>query len=162
MAIQVSSIAELQRVMMEETERAMIKTEDDMLDIISRRIDKEVYQAYKPDPNNGYQRTYGLRSSLNTGTNAIDTEHIESYINHDTNYANWYSVKDGAKFDEVPWVVSMGMYGTFNGVGYDGQMHHLNPSGTKWGQSRFYMFMTEKEYMDALSWRLPSDCTVHY
>jgi hypothetical protein len=45
MAIQVSSIEELKRVMMEETQRAMIKAEDNMLEDIGERINKEVYQA---------------------------------------------------------------------------------------------------------------------
>ena len=159
MAIQVSSIAELQRVMMEETQRAMIKTEEDMIEIIERRIDKEVYQTYTPK---FYKRTYSLKGSLNTGTYEPDSKRIRSYINHDPYYAKWYSVKDGEKFEDVPTVVSLGRYGTFNGVGYDGQIHHLNPSGTKWGEPRWYMYMTDKEYMDALSWKLPSNVTVHY
>lgn len=159
MIIQVSSIAELQRVIMEETQRAMIKTEDDMVMIIGDRIDKEVYQAYTP---NSYNRTGDLKSSLDTGTCVWSPQRIQSYIRHDPYYANWRSVKYGTKFSSVPEVVSYGGYGTFNGEGYDGQRHTLNPSGTQWGKPRYYMYMTDREYMDALSWRLPSCCTVHY
>jgi hypothetical protein len=159
MAIQVSSIEELKRVMMEETQRAMIKAEDNMLEDIGERINKEVYQAYTPKV---YKRTGALKSSLNTGTYEVNSERIRSYINHDTDYANWYSVKDGKKFNDVPKMVSFGWYGTFNGVGYDGQMHHLNPSGTKWGKSRYYMYLTDREYMDMLSYHLPYSCRVHY
>jgi hypothetical protein len=159
MAIVVSSIAELQRVMMEETQRAMIKTEDTMLEDISERINKEVYQAYTPKV---YERTGDLKRSLNSGTYEVNPQRIRSYVNHDPNYANWYSVKDGTRFEGVPDVVSFGYYGTFEGVGYDGQMHRINPNGTAWGKPRYYMYLTEREYMDALSWHLPYSCRVNY
>jgi len=160
MAIQVSSIEELKRVMMEETQRAMIKAEDNMLEDIGERINKVVYQAYTPKV---YKRTGDLKSSLNSGTYEVNSERISSYVNHDPYYANWYSVKDGARFEDVPLVVSMGYcWGTFNGIGYDGQMHHLNPSGTPWGKGRYYMYLTDREYMNMLSYHLPYSCRVHY
>lgn len=159
MAIQVSSIEELEKVIMGQVREAMRKTEDDMTEIIGRRIDTNVYQAYTP---RFYNRTYGLKSSLNTGTYHMDDKRIRSYINHDPYYANWYSVKDGEKFDEVPYVVSLGRAGTFVGEGYDGEFHTLVPNGKPWGRSRYYMYMTDREYMDALRWQLPSGVTVHY
>ena len=159
MAIRISSIEELKRVMMEETQRAMIKTEDNMVMDIGEQINKEVYQKYTPKV---YQRTGALKSSLNVGTYEVSPERIRSYVNHDTDYADWYSVQDGSKFSGVPEVVSFGYYGTFNGEGFDGRIHHLNPSGTAWGKPRYYMYLIDREYMDSLSWHLPSSCRVYY
>ena len=158
MAIQVSSIAELEKVMIDKVREAMYDTEVNMAETISERINENVYQAYRPK---FYNRTYSLRSSLNTGTYDVSATKIRSYINHDPHYASWYSVKDGEKFDEVPYVVSFGRAGTFVGEGYDGEFHTLVPSGA-WGRPRYYMYMTDREYMNALSWHLPSSVTVHY
>ena len=157
MAIVVKSIDELHRVMMQQAKKAMQHTEDNMTEIIGERIEKNVYQAYTPTV---YERTGGLKSSLTTETYSLGANRVRSLINHDPTYANWYSVQDGSKFEDVSEVVSFGSYGTFNGIGHDGYMHHLNPAGTRWGKPRFYMYMGTQEYMEALEWNLPLGCRV--
>jgi hypothetical protein len=147
MAIQVSSIAELQRIMMEQVHEAMKDSENDLIDEIKQSIDEVVY-SYNPvryDRSEDLKNTLELddaQSKLGIGTASIT-------INHNKKKANWFSVKDGSKYNYVPETVVNGKYGAFKGEGifaHGSEYHDIDPKyGTSWSKPRDYMKHTQKK-----------------
>lgn len=155
MAIQVSSIAELERVMMEQIHEAMKDSEDDLIDEIKQSIDEVVYQAYQ-NPHQKYKRTYSLKETLrsNPASSKYNSKRATIAISHDKTQSDWYSVKSGNHYYNVPERVVEGSYGTFNGIGkatpysQDGERHNINPSASdsqKWSKPRDYMKHAEEK-----------------
>lgn len=162
MAIQINSMAELEEVLMRETFKAMVKTEDTLVSELKEKVDKEVYDAYTPDR---YKRTGALRESIEVDTYGTNYNNTKATItvHHNRDKAKWFSVKDGSDYDYVPETVSLGKYGTFVGQGidaYGSDMHDIRPRNKRWSKSRPYMNLTEKEYMNILSGGLPSNAYI--
>ena len=166
MAIQVSSIAELQQIMMQQTQEFMNKSADNLIDEIKQSIDETVYD-YNPVR---YDRTKGLQNSLEADPSVSGGGSQASIrIQHNTSGGNWFSVADGQGRFDIPEIVTYGAYGTFRGTGIDahgGDYHDINPSGTAWGKARDYMQHAEDKldgggYLNrCLSPHLPSYVTI--
>lgn len=139
MAIQVSSIAELQRVMMQQVQEAMDKSADSLIDEIKQSINETVY-SYQPDT---YKRSKDLQKTLEIDPSVSGNSTQASIrVQHNTSKAGWFSVKDGQGRFDIPEIVTYGAYGTFVGKGieaYGRTYHTINPSGTEWGKPRDYM-----------------------
>ena len=168
MSIQVSSIAELQQVMMEETKKAMDKSSNELINEIKQSVDEVVY-SYSPVR---YDRTHQLRETLevDNSQSVSDGTQASIVINHNTGKAGWFSVKDGQGRTDIPEIVTYGGYGYFYGEGldvYGSSFHNINPSvGRSWSKSRDYMKHAEEKldgggYLNrCLSPYLPSYVTI--
>ena len=164
MSIQVSSIEELKEQMMSIVGNAMVRVERSVKDEIKNNIDKTVYEAYTPKQ---YQRTFKLRDSVEADTEYVNSRKVTTRVYHDVfgNSKKWYSVHTGNEISAIPEIVSYGRYGTFKGVGYDGQYHNINPRATTWGKPRYYMAMATGDYMDIIACQLEIEgynILVHY
>lgn len=137
MAIQVSSIAELERVMMEQVMQGIQDTEDFLINETKDAVDKTVYQQYQP---NKYQRTYTLRDSIQITNRHKNLNNCGVTVGHNDT-ANWFSIGDGITYD-TPYIVSEGKYGTFVGWADDqfGNyiLHNTTPKGS-YSKPRRYM-----------------------
>lgn len=136
MTMQVSSIAELEQLMISETQKAMDASSNDLIEEIKQSIDEVVY-SYSPVR---YGRTHALRESLesHSGGGGGDASLL---VNHNTGNAGWFSVKDGSGISTIPEIVTYGGYGTFVGWGeyaHGNAWHNINPSGA-WAGARDYM-----------------------
>ena len=147
MAIVVSSIAELERVMMEETQKFMEKSSNKLINEIGQSIDETVYN-YKPDR---YIRTKQLKKTLR-----LDKQQSMSglrkasvAVNHNTDNAVWFSVGSGNIRKDIPEIVTYGAYGTIKGCGinaYGSDYHDIDPSrGGEWAKPRDYMKHAEEK-----------------
>lgn len=147
MAIQVSSIAELERAMMKETQKFMEKSSNKLINEIKQSVDETVY-SYKPDR---YKRTKQLKKTLR-----LDKQQSMSglrkttiVVNHDTDNAVWFSVGSGKLRKDIPEIVTYGGYGTIKGRGiyaYGSDYHDINPSrGGEWAKPRDYMKHAEEK-----------------
>lgn len=147
MAIQVSSIAELQREMMKQVKSAMKAESDWLVDYTKDMVDKTVYDTYTP-VNNGYERTGKLKDSVDI-TKTKDTGNSYSMtVGHNLKGVYWHSVADYRKVG-VPYIVHYGKVGTYKGMGYDqygtpNVYHNINPVGEVYGRRRPYMDYTVK------------------
>lgn len=166
MAIQVSSIAELQQVMMQQTQEFMDKSADNLIDEIKQSIDETVYSY----PKTTYNRSKDLQNTLEVDP-SVSGGAIQASIRvqHNTSNASWFSVKDGQGRFDIPEIVTYGAYGTFVGKGIEAHgrsYHEINPSGTEWGSPRDYMQHAEDKldgggYLNrCLSPHLPSYVTI--
>ena len=168
MGRQVSSIAELQQVMMEETKKAMDKSSNDLIDEIKQSIDEVVY-SYDPIR---YERSDDLKESLELNENASSctSDSASITIQHNLNKTHWFSVKNGNNVQYIPEIVTEGKYGIFKGEGifaHGSEYHDIDPRfGTSWSKPRDYM-KHAKEKLDGggylnrcLSPYLPSYVTV--
>lgn len=138
MGIIVSSIAELEAVMMAEVANAFKKSENDLIEEIKQSIDETVYN-YKPDR---YERSGDLKNTLEAKT--VQTSMV---VSHNTDKASWFSVKDGSSRKDIPEIVTYGAYGTFVGEGVDahgGIYHKIIPSLQEWAKPRDYMQHAEE------------------
>lgn len=140
MAIVVSSIAELKRVMMEQVHEAMERASDDLIDEIKDSIDTVVYD-YNP---RRYERTESLKKSLRLNPQQSKHNIVRATItiDHDKNSATWASVKSGKRYRYAPETVTYGKYGTYVGEGADGEYHKIlpdEPENKVWSKPRDYM-----------------------
>lgn len=139
MAIIVSSIAELQRVIMEQVNQGIQNTESYLINETKDTIDEVVYQQYTPDK---YQRTYTLRESIQITNRHRSANSCGVTVGHNDT-ANWFSIGEGLTYD-TPYIVSEGKYGTFIGMADDqfGNyiLHNTTPKGT---------YSKPRRYMDA-------------
>ena len=137
MAIQVSSIAELQRVMMEKVNQGMQKTEDFVIDETKDAVNKTVYQQYSPDP---YKRTFALRDSIQVTERYSGIGGCGMTVGHNGT-ASWFSIGNGS-ISNVPSIVTNGNYGTFIGMADDQfgnyRYHDTTPLGS-YSKPRRYM-----------------------
>lgn len=168
MAIQVSSIAELEKVMMEQIQEYMEKSSDNLIDEIKQSLDETVYN-YKPDR---YIRTYQLKDTLELDESQSTTSNTQAsmVVNHNTNNAVWFSVANGEIRKDIPEIVTgQKKYGTFVGQGvyaYGSDDHTINPLGQDWSKPRDYMKHAEEKlegygYLNrCLSPHLPSYITI--
>lgn len=167
MAIQVSSIAELQKVIMEQIQECMEKSSDNLIGEIKQSLDETVYN-YEPDP---YIRTYQLKDTLELDESQSTTSNIRAsmVVNHNTDNAVWFSVANGKIRKDIPEIVTYGAYGTFVGKGiyaYGRDEHTINPSGQDWSKPRDYMKHAEEKlegygYLNrCLSPHLPPHITI--
>lgn len=168
MAIQVSSIAELQRVMMKQVQEAMEKSADSLIDEIKQSIDETVYN-YEPVR---YIRTNQLKDSLelDESQSSLSSTQTSITVKHNTNNALWFSVANGNIRKDIPEIVTYGAYGTYKGRGvyYNGSSYHnIDPlQNRKWGKSRDYMAHAEEKLKNGgylnrcLSPHLPSHITI--
>lgn len=143
MAIQVNSIAELQKVMMDMVEDAMDDTSDFLVDKTREIIDKTVYDVYKPKY---YHRTNYLRDSVDIIDFERSNKRYSMTIGHNKDNFDWFSIGEHT-IDYVPEIVTYGKYGTYRGYGTD-QMgiwryHDTTPSGS-YSKPRPYMDKTVK------------------
>ena len=140
MAIQVSSIAELQQVMMQQVKEAMQRTEYYVLAQTKTTIDKEVYNKYQP---NTYYRTYYLRDSVDVVDRNSGRNYYSMTVGHQPQ-ADWFSIGEHT-IKYVPEIVTYGKYGTYIGYGLDqfGNMryHNTTPNGA-YSKPRPYMSKT--------------------
>ena len=74
MAIQVSSIEELQKVIMERVKQGINNTENYLINETQKTIKKEVYDKYK-NHKRIYKRTYALRDSVEMTNRNNETFH---------------------------------------------------------------------------------------
>lgn len=149
MAIQVSSIAELERVMMEQTQKFMEKSSNKLINEIEQSIDETVY-SYNPDR---YKRTKQLQKTLRLdkqqSTSGLKKASI--VVNHNTDNAVWFSVGSGKLRKDIPEIVTYGAYGTIKGRGiyaYGSDYHDINPSleqSKEWAKPRDYMKHAEEK-----------------
>lgn len=167
MSRQVSSIAELQQVMMEETKKVMDKSSNELINEIKQSVDEVVYN-YSPVK---YDRTHQLRESLevDNSQSVSDGSQASIVIHHNTSNGGWFSVADGQYRMDIPEIVTHGAYGTFYGEGIEAhgvKYHTIDPNGTEWGKERDYMKHAEEKldgggYLNrCLSPYLPSYVTV--
>jgi hypothetical protein len=166
MAIQVSSIEELKRVMMQQTQEFMNKSADNLIDEIKESIDETVY-SYQPDT---YNRSKDLQNTLEADPSVSGNDTQASIrVQHNTSKAGWFSVKDGQGRFDIPEIVTYGAYGTFVGEGIEAhgrKYHTINPKGTEWGKPRDYMQHAEDKLDNGvylkrcLSSYLPSYVTI--
>ena len=137
MAIQVSSIAELQRVMMEQVKDAMENTSHWLINEVKDVVDKTVYDAYNPDV---YDRTDTLINSIDITDTKGSNRYYSLTVGHQPSY--WHSIGEGV-IDYVPYIVHYGKTGTYVGMGENqhGQYvyHSIQPKGTPYGRPRPYM-----------------------
>jgi hypothetical protein len=145
MAIVVSSIAELQRVMMEQVKEAMDESVEDLKDEIKESIDEVVYD-YQPER---YERTKTLKDSLAQIGSSLTTRSASITVGHDTSQMDYFSVQDGSRRIDIPEIVTYGAYGTFKGQGvyaYGSDYHDIDPSkGREWSKPRDYMAHAEQK-----------------
>lgn len=167
MAIQVSSIAELQRVMMEQIQECMEKSSDNLIGEIKQSLDETVYN-YEPDR---YIRTNQLKDTLelDESQSITSTTQASMVVNHNTDNAVWFSVANGEIRKDIPEIVTYGAYGTFVGQGvyaYGSDEHTINPRGQVWSKPRDYMKHAEEKlegygYLNrCLSPHLPPHITI--
>lgn len=139
MAIQVSSIAELQRVMMEQIQEAMDNTSHWLINEVKDSVNKTVYEAYTPSQD-GYDRTETLINSIDITDTQGSNRYYSITIGHQPSY--WHSIGQGV-IDYVPQIVHNGKVGTFIGFGEDQngvyRHHYIVPNGTPYGKPRPYM-----------------------
>lgn len=148
MAIQVSSIEELQKVIMERVKQGINNTENYLINETQKTIKKEVYDKYK-NPKRRYKRTYTLRDSVQVTNRNNGTFHYGITIGHNQT-ANWFSIGDGITYD-TPYIVTYGTYGTFIGMA-DNQFgiyryHDTTPNGS-YSRPRPYMDITVEKLKD--------------
>ena len=140
MGIRISSFAELQQVIMQQTQEFMDKSVDNLIDEIKQSIDETVY-SYQPVVR--YNRSKDLQNTLEADPSVSGNGTQASIrVQHNTNNASWFSVKDGQGRFDIPEIVTYGAYGTFRGEGVEahgGSYHDIDPSGTAWGKERDYM-----------------------
>ena len=155
MAIVVKSIAELQRVMMEQVHKAMEESSDELINEIQDSVDEVVYKAYQ-NSEMTYERTKSLQKTLrsNPADSKHNTQRATIAIDHDKKQSDWYSVKSGNHYYNVPERVVNGHYGTFTGIGKatpysaDGQKHNIVPNARhnhQWSKPRDYMKHAEEK-----------------
>ena len=137
MAIQVGSIAELQRVMMQQVQEAMDNTSHWLINEVKDNVDKTVYDAYSPDV---YDRTDTLMNSLDITDTQRSNRYYSMTIGHQPSY--WHSIGQGA-INYVPYIVHYGKVGTYVGMGEDQHGHYryhdTSPNGRAYGRPRPYM-----------------------
>lgn len=137
MAIQVSSIAELQRVMMQQVMQGIQDTEDFLVNEAKDAVNETVYKQYDPDK---YKRTYVLRDSIQITNRHSNLNNCGVTVGHNDT-ANWFSIGDGITYD-TPSIVTYGKYGTFKGWADDqfGNyiLHNTTPK-IAYGKPRRYM-----------------------
>lgn len=144
MAIQVSSIAELQRAMMKQVKSAMKAESDWLVDYTKDVVQKTVYDVYDPE----YERTGQLKDSIDiTQTKDMGVSYSMT-VGHNLKGVYWHSVADYRKVG-VPYIVHYGKVGTYRGVGYDQHgnyptYHNISPRGKIYGNRRPYMDYTVK------------------
>lgn len=149
MAVTVSSIEELQKVMMQQVHEAMEKSSDELINEIQKSMDEVVY-SYKPSY---YSRTYSLKKTLESDYKKSYWNHLKASIlihhNKFGDNAEWTSVKSGNHYRNVPETVTQGKYGTFYGVGADEEYHNINPNTRNalltWSKPRDYMKHAEEK-----------------
>ena len=167
MAIQVSSISELQRVMMAQVQECMEKSSDNLIEEIKQSLDETVYN-YEPDR---YIRTNQLKDTLelDESQSITSTTQASMVVNHNTDNAVWFSVANGEIRKDIPEIVTYGAYGTFAGQGvyvYGSDEHTINPRGRVWGKPKDYMKHAEEKlegygYLNrCLSPHLPPHITI--
>lgn len=155
MAIVVKSIAELKRVIMEQVHKAMEESSNELIKEIQDSVDEVVYDAYQ-NSKMKYERTYSLKETLrsNSADSKYNTRRATIAINHDKKQSDWYSVKSGNHYYNVPETVVYGRYGTFTGYGKatpysaDGEKHYILPNALhnhKWSKPRDYMRHAEEK-----------------
>lgn len=164
MAIQVSSIAELQRAIMQQVSQGIQKTEDYLINETKDTINEVVYKAYTPDK---YKRTYVLRDSVQVTNRRQGMNSYGVTIGHNDT-ANWFSIGEGITYD-TPSIVTYGTYGTFIGMADDQfgtyRYHDTTPDGT-YSKPRRYMDVTVEKleqgdkYLQHLANILGSNVTV--
>ena len=137
MAIQVSSIAELQKVMMQQVQEAMDNTSHWLLNEVKDTVDKTVYDAYSPTV---YGRTNTLINSIDITESQGSNRYCSITVGHQPSY--WHSIGAGA-INYVPHIVHYGKTGTYEGMGenqYGHYVYHsIHPKGTPYGRPRPYM-----------------------
>jgi hypothetical protein len=137
MAIQVSSIAELEMVMMQQVQEAMNNTSQWLINEVKDVVDKTVYDAYTPDV---YDRTDTLINSIDITDTQDGYRYYSMTVGHQPSY--WHSIGQGA-IDYVPQIVHSGKVGTYEGMGENqhGEFvyHHIDPRGKAYGRPRPYM-----------------------
>lgn len=156
MAIQVSSISELQKVMMSMVKSAMKSESDWLVNYTKDIVQETVYDAYEPDM---YDRTFQLKDSVDIVKTKASVDSYSMTVGHNLKGIYWHSVKDYHKVG-VPEIVTYGKYGTYIGGGYDQYgnytYHDITPNGT-YSRPRPYMDKTvEKlksndEYLEHLA-----------
>ena len=145
MAIQVSSIAELQRVMMKQVKSAMKAESDWLVNYTKDIVDKTVYDVYDPEV---YERTGKLRDSIDIVKTKDGGNSYSMTVGHNLRGVYWHSVADYRNVG-VPYIVHYGKTGTYRGVGYDQHgnyptYHNISPRGKIYGSRRPYMDYTVK------------------
>lgn len=139
MAIQVSSIAELQKVMMQQVQEAMDNTSHWLLNEVKDTVDKTVYDAYSPKID-GYERTKTLINSIDITNTQGSNRYYSMTVGHQPSY--WHSIGQGV-IDYVPHIVHYGKVGTYIGMGEDQhgnyRYHDTSPNGRAYGKPRPYM-----------------------
>jgi hypothetical protein len=142
MAIQVSSITELQQVMMDLVGEAMDDTADWVIEETKKMVDKEVYDAYDPEV---YHRTNYLRDSIDVVDLSRSSRHYSMTIGHDKDGLDWWSISEHT-INYVPTIVTYGRVGTYVGYGDDQfgnrRYHNIDPKGKSYGRPRPYMDRT--------------------
>lgn len=137
MAIQVSSIAELQRVMMQQVQEAMDNTSHWLVNEVKDTVDKTVYDAYNPDV---YDRTDTLMNSLDITDTQRSNKYYSMTVGHQPSY--WHSIGQGV-INYVPYIVHYGKVGTYVGMGENQHGHYVyhntSPNGRAYGRPRPYM-----------------------
>ena len=145
MAIQVSSIAQLQRVMMQQVKSAMKAESDWLVDYTKDMVQKTVYDVYNPEV---YERTGQLKDSIDVIQTKDAGVSYSMTVGHNLKGVYWHSVADYRKVG-VPYIVHYGKTGTYRGVGYDQHgayptYHNIDPRGKVYGRRRPYMDYTVK------------------
>ena len=139
MAIQVSSIAELQSVMMRQVQEAMDNTSQWLISEVKDVVDKTVYDAYTP-VTDGYDRTDTLINSIDITDIQGGYRYYSMTVGHQPSY--WHSIGQGV-IDYVPQIVHSGKVGTYEGMGENQHgeyvYHHIDPNGQAYGKPRPYM-----------------------
>ena len=140
MAIQVSSIAELQRVMMQQVSQGIQKTEGYLVDETKNTIDEVVYKKYTPKK---YKRTYTLRDSVQITQRHNGMNNCGVTVGHNDT-ASWFSIGDGVTYN-TPSIVTNGTYGVFIGMADDqfgNYIYHNTTPNKIYGRPRRYMDAT--------------------
>ena len=164
MVIQVNSIAELQRVMMEQVSQAMQQTEDFVIEETKDAVNQTVYQQYTPDR---YKRTYALRDSIQITERYRGAGGCGMVVGHNGS-ASWFSIGEGTTSD-VPSIVTNGNYGTFVGMADDQfgnySWHDTTPKGS-YCKPRNYMeeavqsLMAGNKYLQHLVAKIGNGATI--
>ena len=142
MAKQVSSITELQQLMMQMVEDAMDDSADWVVKETKEMVDKVVYIAYTPKV---YCRTDYLKDSIDVVDMSRSRRHYSMTIGHNKDGLDWWSISEHA-INYVPTIVTYGAVGTYVGWGDDQfgrrRYHNIQPKGKAYGRPRPYMDRT--------------------
>lgn len=163
MAIQVSSIAELQRMMMQQVQEAMDNTSHWLINEVKDSVDKTVYEVYDPKV---YDRTNTLINSIDITDTQRSNRYYSMTVGHQPSY--WHSIQQGS-INYAPQIVTYGKYGTYIGMGENQHgeyvYHNTTPRGA-YSRPRPYMddavqsLKTRNKYLNHLVANIGNGATI--